>query len=48
MRSVLIKVHRLVLWLAQLATRRFTLPLEPWDLQLEQHEIDSQLAFGRD
>jgi hypothetical protein len=48
MRPFLTQIRRLILVLARLVTKPFALPLESWDLELEQHEIDRQLAYGRD
>ncbi len=42
------KIKRLALRLAQQATNRLTVPLDSWDLQLDQDEIERQLAYGRD
>ncbi len=48
MRTVLTLIRRFIRELARLATSPFALRLDSWDLELEQHEIDRELAFGRD
>ncbi len=48
MTSILRTIKRVVLRLAQHATNRLTVPLDAWDLQLDQHEIERELAYGRD